>query len=222
MSKKVAIILAGCGTFDGSEPQESVCSILAIEEAGFTWRAFALDENQQTVISHSSQNKIPTNRNMMAEAGRLTHGKIDTLDHLRIEEFDIIWFPGGFGVASSFSNIVEKGLKATIHPKIQALIQKSHQQRKIIVGVCIAPAVIAKVLEEKQLTITLGESDEYYQALISLGHDAKKCSSIDFVFDERNGIYSTPAFMNKDNNCATMFSAMKKLIKKIDAYSPHG
>lgn len=222
MSKKVAIILAGCGTFDGSEPQESVCSILAIEEAGFTWRAFALDEDQQRVISHSNQSIINTKRNMMAEAGRLTHGKIDNLDNLQLEEFDVIWFPGGFGVASSFSNIVEKGLEATIAPKIEALIQKSHQQGKIIVGICIAPAVIAKVLKEKSLTITLGESDEYYQALISLGHHAKKCSAMDFVFDEKNGIYSTPAFMNKDNNCAKMFSAMKKITKKIDSYSPHG
>ncbi len=222
MSKKVAIILSGCGTFDGSEPQESVCSILAIEEAGFSWTAFALDEDQQKVISHSNQKEIPTKRNMMAEAGRLTHGKIENLDHLKLEEFDIIWFPGGFGVASSFSNIIEKGVNATVHPKINQLIQKSNQLNKIIVGVCIAPAVIAKVLEKKQLTITLGESKDYYQVLINLGHDAKKCSSVDFIYDEKNKVFSTPAFMNKDNNCAKMFSAMKKMLKKIGSYSPHG
>ena len=221
MSKKVAIILSGCGTFDGAEPQESVCSILAIEEEGFSWTAFALDEDQQKVISHSDQKEIPIKRNMMAEAGRLTHGKIENLDHLKPEEFDIIWFPGGFGVASSFSNIIEKGVNATVHPKINQLIQKSNQLNKIIVGVCIAPAVIAKVLEKKRLTITLGESEEYYKVLISLGHDAKKCTCQSFVFDEENRIFSTPAFMNEDNNCAKMFSAMKKLLKKIGSYASY-
>ena len=48
--KKVAVILSGCGFYDGSEIQESVLSLLAIEQAGASWHCFAPDEEQFHVI----------------------------------------------------------------------------------------------------------------------------------------------------------------------------
>ena len=40
--QKVAVVLSGCGVFDGTEIHEAVLTLLAIEEEGATWHCFAL------------------------------------------------------------------------------------------------------------------------------------------------------------------------------------
>lgn len=38
---KFAVILSGCGVFDGSEIHEAVCTMLSIEQAGCSYQCFA-------------------------------------------------------------------------------------------------------------------------------------------------------------------------------------
>ncbi|MBT5717008.1 MAG: hypothetical protein HOI70_08850, partial [Opitutae bacterium] len=39
--KKIAVVLSGCGVFDGTEIHEAVLTLLAIEEEGASWHCFA-------------------------------------------------------------------------------------------------------------------------------------------------------------------------------------
>ncbi|MCH9622069.1 MAG: Glyoxalase ElbB [Chlamydiia bacterium] len=221
MSKKIAIILSGCGGLDGAEVSEGVCSLLAIENAGFSWEAFSLNENQKNVISHSNMKKIDQTRNMMAEAGRIVHGKINELKDLKISHFDVLWFVGGYGVVSSFSDLAEKGVEGTVHPEIRQVILDFYQAKKPMVGICIAPSIIAKTLSDHKLTITLGKSDEYTNLLKNLGHDARKIESDEFVYDEDYKIYSTPAFMNEDATVLMIYEALQKITKKLASEKCH-
>ena len=41
--KKFAVILSGCGVFDGAEIHEAVLTLLAIDKAGAAYQCFAPD-----------------------------------------------------------------------------------------------------------------------------------------------------------------------------------
>ena len=215
MSKKVAIILSGCGGFDGSEVQESVCSILAIEQVGFTWEGFSLDENQAIVKTGLDTKPIDQTRNMLQESSRITHGNIKPIDQLESRKFDVLWFPGGFGVVTSFSDISKKGDKASIHPQIEKLIQTFHSEKKAIVAVCIAPTILAISLKGFGLTLTLGNTTTYDDKLKRANHHPIKANSEEFVFDEKNNIYTTPAYMNKDATCSKIFDGCSGIANQL-------
>lgn len=51
--KKIAVILSGCGVFDGAEIHESVLALLAIERQGASWHCFAPDIEQHHVVNHT-------------------------------------------------------------------------------------------------------------------------------------------------------------------------
>ncbi|GMA80461.1 hypothetical protein GCM10025880_68800 [Methylorubrum aminovorans] len=47
--KKIAVVLSGCGVFDGAEINEAVLTLLALEERGITYQCFAPDKPQLTI-----------------------------------------------------------------------------------------------------------------------------------------------------------------------------
>ena len=60
--KKIAVILSGCGVFDGAEIHESVLSLLAIKRLGGEYQCFAPDITQLHVIDHLSGEVISTDQ----------------------------------------------------------------------------------------------------------------------------------------------------------------
>jgi enhancing lycopene biosynthesis protein 2 len=50
MNKKIALILSGCGQRDGSEIQETVLSLLALNQANMDVDAFAPNISQEQVF----------------------------------------------------------------------------------------------------------------------------------------------------------------------------
>ena len=54
MSKKVLVVLSGCGVFDGTEIHEAVISMLALGRGGATTTFAASNKNQMHVINHAT------------------------------------------------------------------------------------------------------------------------------------------------------------------------
>lgn len=50
--KKIAVLLSGCGVFDGTEIHESVLTLLSLSKAGAQYQCFAPDINQMHVVNH--------------------------------------------------------------------------------------------------------------------------------------------------------------------------
>ena len=50
--KKIGVLLAGCGVYDGSEIQEAVFSLLAIDLHGAEAVCFAPNKDQHHVVNH--------------------------------------------------------------------------------------------------------------------------------------------------------------------------
>lgn len=49
---RFAVVLSGCGVFDGSEIHEAVCALLAIDEAGCAYQCFAPNTWQAKTVDH--------------------------------------------------------------------------------------------------------------------------------------------------------------------------
>src|SRR5690554_2587573 len=109
--KKVAVILSGCGVFDGAEIHETVLALHAIEKQGASWHCFAPNINQQIVINHLTGEEMNETRNVLVEAARIARGKIQDVAKLNVQEFDALLLPGGFGVAKNFSDFATQGAK---------------------------------------------------------------------------------------------------------------
>lgn len=52
MQKKVAVILSGCGVYDGAEIHESVLTLLRLDQRGAQVQCFAPNIAQHHVINH--------------------------------------------------------------------------------------------------------------------------------------------------------------------------
>ena len=72
MTKQVAIVLAGCGVFDGSEIYETTLTLLRLDQLGIGYRCFAPDVAQHHVINHLDQSPVEgETRNVLQESARL-------------------------------------------------------------------------------------------------------------------------------------------------------
>ena len=74
--KKFAIVLSGCGVFDGAEIHEATLSMLAITRQGGSYRVFAPDVEQHHVINHLNGEEMDESRNVLVESARIARGKI--------------------------------------------------------------------------------------------------------------------------------------------------
>ncbi|MFP4165824.1 MAG: isoprenoid biosynthesis glyoxalase ElbB, partial [Opitutales bacterium] len=129
--KKVAVILSGCGVYDGSEIYESVLTLRALEQSGAEITCAAPDIAQKHVIDHSS-GKVDegAQRNVLQEAARVARGKITPLDDLNAGSFDAIFFVGGFGVAKNLSSFAFDGQDYDVDPGVSDFIKSAHSAGK--------------------------------------------------------------------------------------------
>src|SRR4029079_10753369 len=147
MAARVGVVLAGCGCKDGAEIRESVLALLAIDRAGGEARCFAPDVAQASVVDHLRGKPVPGEpRNVRVEAARIARGKIEDVKNARAKDLDALVMPGGFGAAKNLSNFAEKGHAADVHPEVARLLKEMHAAKKPIGAICIAPALVARVL----------------------------------------------------------------------------
>ena len=69
--------------------------------------------------------------------------------------------------------------------------------RKPLAAVCIAPALVARVLGKDRLShqLTIGTDSDTASALEQMGAKHVDCPVREFVVDRENKIVSTPAYM---------------------------
>ena len=88
MSKRVAIILSGCGVYDGAEIHESVITMLHLDRANAHVTCFAPNVPQMHVINHLNGEESPETRNVLVEAARIARGDVADLASANAEDFD--------------------------------------------------------------------------------------------------------------------------------------
>jgi len=200
MSKKIGVILSGCGYLDGAEIQESVLTLLAIDRAGASAICMAPDVDQMHVVNHMSQTEMPERRNVLTEAGRIVRGQIQDVKTVSAADLDALILPGGYGAAKNLSDFALKGADCTVQPDVARLLGDILKAQKPIGVICIAPAVMAKVAQESgdAVTLTVGNDADTAAALTQMGATHVEREVDDIVIDKHRKIVSTPAYMLPD------------------------
>ena len=69
---RVALILSGCGVYDGSEIHEAVLTLLYLDKANVAVECYAPDKPQMHVVNHlTGQPEAGESRNVLKESARI-------------------------------------------------------------------------------------------------------------------------------------------------------
>lgn len=213
---KVAVILSGCGVYDGAEIHESVITLLALDRCGAEVSIFAPNISQYHVINHLSGQEMNENRNVLVESARIARGSIKDLADANINEFEAVIFPGGFGVAKNLCDFAFKGVDCRVDPTVEKFIAEALKLKKVLGFVCIAPALLAKVAGSLDLhpNLTIGTDEETSKAVEYMGAHHVSCMVKEFVVDETNKIVTTPAYM-LGKSIGEVAEGIEKLVDKV-------
>jgi enhancing lycopene biosynthesis protein 2 len=191
--KKFALVLSGCGVFDGAEIHEATLSMLAIARQGGSYEIFAPNIDQHHVVNHLNGQEMDESRNVLVESARIARGKIRDLKEFKPGEFDALLFPGGFGAAKNLCSWAFDGAEAEVLPDVEGAIRGMVQAHKPIGALCISPVILARVLGAVKLTI--GEDQETAEAIESLGATHIQTNHGEVVVDSDHKLASTPCYM---------------------------
>ena len=194
--KNVAVILSGCGVFDGAEIHESVLVLLALDRANARIICAAPDIPQHHVINHLTRQPVPGEiRNVLVESARIARGHIIPLSQLKVNEVDAIILPGGFGAAKNLCDFALKGDRFGVHPEVAKVLQTAHRAGKPLGFACIAPAIAAQLFGSEKVEFTIGNDPATATSLQQGGGRHVACSVHNVVVDHRLKIVTTPAYM---------------------------
>lgn len=193
--KKFAVVLAGCGVYDGAEIHEAVMALLAIDKLGGSYQVFAPDIEQHHVINHLTGKEMPEKRNVLVESARIARGNIKDLESLDLKDYDAVLFPGGFGVAKNFCNWAFVGPECEVNSKVEKVIRKAIAADKPIGAMCIAPVMLGKLLGDVDITIG---ADPGEAAMVSkMGSHHVNSVHGQVVKDKKYKVFSAPAYQLK-------------------------
>ena len=197
--KKVAVLLSGCGVFDGAELHESVLTLLEIANAGASYQCFAPDIAQLHVVNHLTGEVDTTDsRNVLVESARIARGEIKSVAALDINEFDALIIPGGFGAAKNLCNFALAGANHVVDKSVEQFISQFSQASKPIGFMCISPVMIPQFYSAG-VTGTIGSDVDTAAAFEQQGGCHQVAAVDAIVVDEVNKVVSTPAYMLADN-----------------------
>ena len=79
---KTAVLLSGCGVYDGTEIHESVFALLALSKNNLEYICTAPNIKQHHVVTHISGEEMSEERNVLVESARIARGEIISLSEL--------------------------------------------------------------------------------------------------------------------------------------------
>jgi enhancing lycopene biosynthesis protein 2 len=191
--KKFAVVLSGCGVYDGSEIHEAVMTLYAIMKNNGEYEIFAPDIPQHHVINHLNGEEMKEKRNVLVESARLARGKIKALTEFRAEDFDAVIFPGGFGAAKNLSGFAFDGENYQVEPVVERIVKDMVEMGKPIGALCISPVLMAKILDKPVLTI--GDDEETARSMVELGASHKLTGHGEVAVDPRYKLVTSPCYM---------------------------
>ena len=194
MTKKVAVILSGCGVYDGAEIHESVITLLRLDQRGAQVQCFAPNIAQMHVINHLTGEEMPESRNVLVESARIARGEVKDIREANAEDFDALIVPGGFGAAKNLSNFAVEGTNCSVNPDVLALAEAFADACKPVGLICISPALAAKIYGPG-VVCTIGNDAGTAAAVEKMGGKHEECDVHDIVEDTQRKLVTTPAYM---------------------------
>ena len=214
---KVGVVLSGCGHQDGSEIHEAVFTLHAIEKAGAEAIIMAPDMDQFHVINHLNGNEeLSESRNILVESARIARGKVVDVASVSGHQLDALIFPGGTGMAKNIFDYSMAGINCTVISDVQRLVVEILEADKPLGAICIAPVMVAKVLEYlgRTGTVTGGFNVEINNDIKAMGINTIEVGAEEIVIDKENKIVTTPAYVEA-KSMNESFTGIEKLVNKV-------
>jgi enhancing lycopene biosynthesis protein 2 len=211
---KVAVVLAGCGVYDGAEINEAVLALLSLEQQGASYQCFAPDMEQMHVINHLTGEPAESEaRNVLVEAARIARGNIQDLAAARAEDFDALLVPGGFGAAKNLSNFAVAGAGMEVQSDFLRLARAFHESAKPIGLICIAPVMAAAICGEGA-RCTIGNDAETAAAIDAMGGQHLECPVSEARVDAERKLVTTPAYMLA-GSVSEAYAGISECVKEV-------
>jgi enhancing lycopene biosynthesis protein 2 len=216
MSKKIGVLLSGCGVQDGSEIHEATLTLLALDRLGAEIICIA-PSKQAEVVDHVKGQPVPEKRNTMIESARISRGQIVDAARARARELDALIIPGGVGAIKNLSNFYLRGSGCTVDPSVGKLIAGLSDDKKPIGAICIAPAMLGAAFRDiavEGVRLTIGNDPDTAAKIEQMGHVHVNCPVDDIVVDEEHKVVTTPAYMLA-KSIKDVEPGISKLVRKI-------
>jgi len=193
----IGIVLSGCGVFDGAEIHEAVLTFYFLRKAGAEVVFMAPRRPQLHVIDHlTGEESDGETRDVLVESARIARGEIQDLATVHEDQLDALIFPGGFGAAKNLCDFALKGEDCVVDDDVERIIHEMRGAGKPIGSICISPAMLARVLGERDgAELTIGTDPDTAGKIERMGSTHVPCPVDGIVVDETRRIVTTPAYM---------------------------
>jgi enhancing lycopene biosynthesis protein 2 len=192
-NRSIAVILSGCGHLDGAEIHEATLTLWAIHKHGAEYQCYAPDIEQYHVLNHLTGKEMNERRNVLIESARIARGKVLDLASFQADKHDALVLPGGFGAAKNLSTYAFAGTECTVNPDVAKAITTMVAQKKPIGALCIAPAVLARLLPD--IRITIGQDKGTAENIEKMGAHHSNTTHGEILIDRDHRIVTTPCYM---------------------------
>uniref|UniRef100_A0A2K6ELE9 Glutamine amidotransferase class 1 domain containing 3 n=1 Tax=Propithecus coquereli TaxID=379532 RepID=A0A2K6ELE9_PROCO len=193
---RVALVLSGCGVYDGTEIHEASAILVHLSRGGAEVQIFAPDVPQMHVIDHTKgQPSESETRNVLTESARIARGKIADLATLSAANHDAAIFPGGFGAAKNLSTFAVDGKDCRVNKDVERVLKEFHAAGKPVGLCCIAPVLAAKVLRGVEVTVGHEQEEGGKWPYAGTAEAIKALGAKHSHVDLKNKVVTTPAFM---------------------------
>ena len=215
MSHRVAVVLSGCGVFDGSEIHEAVSILIALDKHKAQIICVAPDVPQR-VVNHHLRTEEAQQRQVLVESARIARGKVRDIASVNVDDIDAAIFPGGFGAAWNLSNFASEGANCKVVKSVEDFVLAMHAAKKPIGLACIAPVIAAAVLGRggKRPVLTIGIDPGTAGTLEAMGAQHQNKSSTDICIDSANKLVTTPCYMTASGPWE-VFQGAEKLVEAV-------
>jgi enhancing lycopene biosynthesis protein 2 len=191
----IAVVLAGCGVYDGAEIHEAVLTLLCLEQCGARYQCMAPNVEQMHVINHlTGEPSEGESRNVLVEAARIARGNVIDLATANANDYDALIVPGGFGAAKNLSNFAVAGAAMEVQADFLNFAQAMHRAGKPIGLICIAPVMAAAIFGEGT-RCTIGDDADTAAAINAMGAQHVECPVTEARVDTEKKLVTTPAYM---------------------------
>lgn len=221
MMHRVALVLSGCGVYDGVEITEAVALMIALDQAEFSYDCYAPDRAQMHVIDHCTGEVTGETRHILVEAARIARGNIAALDQLDPVKYDAIIFPGGFGAAKNLTTFASDGKDAILFDDVARVVMPFVKARKPIVAVCASPLVQAIAAREAGLhdiALTFGDNEypDLVAAIEAWGQKHQVTPVDQACVDEHYPFISAPAYTYGQSTPAEILASCQAAVAALE------
>jgi len=192
-AKSIAVILSGCGNQDGSEIHEATLTLWAIHKNGAEYQCYAPDIFQHHVLNHRTGKEMDERRNVLIESARIARGNVLDLAEFNQNAHDALIIPGGLGAAKNLSSFAFAGSDCEINADVEGAVKQMVQAGKPVGALCIAPVLLAKIIDKA--LVTIGQSPEVIQKINAIGTRHQTTLQGEITVDRERKLVTTPCYM---------------------------